>query len=205
MSRLTQPEIITKESYDSVSQKWHDTHSTSRFWGENFDKFFELLPEGKLLEIGCGAGRDAQELIAQGYDYVGTDISKAQIEQARKNNPGAIFEQASLYDLNFPEQFDGFWAAAVLIHVPKSRIDEALEAIKRNIKTKAIGFLAMKEGDGERVESKDYLDNTQYFFAYWQRDEFRKVLECHGMTSLHEDYIPMGERTKWLTYIVRNT
>lgn len=204
MSKLTPPEAVTKESYDSVSQKWHDTHSTSRFWRENFDKFFDLLPEGRLLEVGCGAGRDAQELIAQGYDYVGTDISMAQVEQARKNNPGATFEQASLYDLDFPEPFDGFWAAAVLIHVPKDRIDEALEAIKKNMKTRAIGFLAMKEGEGERMEVKDYLEDTPYFFAYWQRDEFREVLARHGMTSLHEDYIPMSERTKWLTYIVRS-
>jgi SAM-dependent methyltransferase len=203
MSDLTKPEIITKQSYDSVSAKWADTHKTSRFWRENFDKFFELLPRGRLLEVGCGSGRDAQELIAQGYEYTGTDISAPQLEQARKNNPGAAFEQISLYDLDFPEPFDGFWAAAVLIHVPKGRIDEALDAIKRNMNAKAMGFLAMKEGEGERLEVKDYLEDTPYFFAYWQRDEFRDVLAQHGMTSLYEGYIPMSERTKWLTYIVQ--
>lgn len=203
MSHLTDPEKITKQSYDSVSEKWADTHKTNRFWQENFDKFFELLPKGRLLEIGCGSGRDAQELIAQGYDYTGTDISAPQLEQARKNNPGSAFEQVSLYDLDFKEPFDGFWAAAVLIHVPKDRMDEALKSIKRNMKAKAIGFLAMKEGEGERLEVKSDLDDTQYLFAYWQRDEFRDVLARHGMTSLYEGYIPMSERTKWLTYIVQ--
>jgi hypothetical protein len=36
-----------------------------------------------------------------------------QLEQARNNNPGAVFEQVNLYDLDFTEPFDGFWAAAV--------------------------------------------------------------------------------------------
>jgi 2-polyprenyl-3-methyl-5-hydroxy-6-metoxy-1,4-benzoquinol methylase len=202
MSDLTEPEKITKESYDSVSAEWADTHKTEKFWQENFDEFYKLLPEGKLLEIGCGSGRDARELIAHGYDYVGTDISANQIAVARKYNPGATFEQASLYDLSYPEPFDGFWAAAVLIHVPKNRIDEALSAIKRNMKAKAVGFIAMKEGDGEEIQTKDYLKNTPYFFAFWQRNEFRDVLERHGMTSLYESYIPMSHGTKWLTYVV---
>lgn len=203
MSELTKEEQITKQSYDSVSEEWRDSHNTPRFWGINFDKFFELLPEGRLLEIGCGAGRDARELVAHGYDYLGTDISAPQIEQARENNPGAKFEQKNLYDLDFAEPFDGFWAAAVLIHVPKNRIDEALEAINRNMKAHAVGFIAMKEGEGEKLEVKPDLNSTRYLFSYWQKGEFREVLQKHGLVPWYEDYIPMSERTKWLTYIVR--
>ncbi|HEU5005043.1 MAG TPA: class I SAM-dependent methyltransferase [Candidatus Saccharimonadales bacterium] len=203
MTKLTPQEEITKQSYDSVAADWADTHKTVKFWQDNFDEFFRLLPSGRLLEIGCGSGRDARELIGQGYDYVGTDISGPQLEQARKNNPGADFKQVSLYDLDFDKPFDGFWAAAVLIHVPKSRIDEALSSITKNMKAKAIGFIAMKEGEGEELQTKDYLKNTPYFFAFWQRGEFREVLTRHGMTTLHEDYIPMSHGTKWLTYIVR--
>lgn len=203
MSELTEPEKITKESYDSVAARWADTHKMPKFWQESFDKFYELLPSGRVLEIGCGSGRDARELIEHGYKYMGTDISAPQLEQARQNNPGAFFEQVNLYDLDFQEQFDGFWAAAVLIHVPKNRIDEAIEAIKRNMKAKAVGFIAMKEGEGERIETKDYLEDTPYYFVYWQRSEFREVLKSHGMSSLYEGYIPMSERSKWLTYIVQ--
>jgi SAM-dependent methyltransferase len=200
---LTEAEIITKSSYDSISSKWADTHNTPKFWQENFDEFYKALPGGRVLEIGCGSGRDAKELIEHGYEYVGTDISGSQIEEARKNNPDAKFEQISLYDINFAAKFDGFWAAAVLIHVPKDRINEALQAIQRNMHPGAIGFIAMKEGQGERVEVKDYLDNTQYLFTYWQRDEFRDVLQSHGMSSIYEGYIPMSEKSKWLTYIVK--
>lgn len=203
MSGLTRLEEITRRSYDREADAWMDGHWTPKFWGENFDAFYELLPEGRVLEVGCGAGRDAQELIKHGYEYVGTDIAPNLLALARKNNTGAEFHEASLYSLDFKEPFDGFWCAAVLIHIPKSRIDEALSAIRQNLKSRAIGFIAVKEGEGERLESKPDLNNASFLFSYWGREEFRDVLARNGFETLHEDYNPMSERTKWLTYIVR--
>lgn len=203
MSSLTRPEEITKSSYDREAEAWTSDHETQKFWSTNFDVFHELLPQGRILEIGCGAGRDAQELIQLGYDYIGADISSGLLVKARKNNPGADFREVSLYDLDFKEPFDGFWCAAVLIHVPKERINEALQAVKRNIKTGAIGFIAVKEGKGERLEQRPELNNANFFFAYWQNDEFKAVLAENGFDVLKEGYIPMSERTKWLTYIVK--
>jgi len=203
MSKLTPAEQITKESYDRVATQWEADHDIIEFWEESLYKFHELLPAGRLLEIGCGAGRDAQDLIRLGYKYVGTDISGPQLVLARKNNPGARFEQVSLYDLDFPEPFDGFWCAAVLVHVPKNRTVEALSAIRRNLVPGAIGFLAIKEGKGERLEIRDELGSSEFLFTYWEDDEFREVLRQEGFKVLHKGYKPMSERTKWLKYIVR--
>lgn len=204
MSKLTKPEEITKNSYDSIAAKWSDNHWAKKFWGDNFDRFYELLPShSRLLEIGCGGGRDAQELIDFGYDYLGTDISEGQLEQARKNNPGARFEQISVYDLNFPEPFDGFWCAAVLLHIPKERINEALQAIYSNMNPGAIGFIAVKEGEGEKIEHDPKEDGGDRFFSYWRNNEFNKILAKNRFEVLHEWYMPFSKRTKWLTYIVR--
>ena len=203
MTELTKNEEITRQSYNKTANAWTADHWTQKFWGDNFDYFYELLPSGRVLEVGCGAGRDAQDLIKLGYDYLGTDISERLVEEAKKNNPGANFEQVSLYNLDFKEPFDGFWCAAVLIHLPKERIDEALQAIKRNIKAKAIGFIAMKEGVGEGLETRPELDNAQFLFTYYQDDEFREVLSKNGLQVLRQGYMPMSQRTKWLTYHVR--
>ena len=205
MKALTPEEQITVKNYNDQADVWESGHWTPKFWGENFDKFFELLPKGRVLEIGCGAGRDAQELIDHGYDYIGTDIAPGLLKLAHKNNPRAKFLEKNLYDLDFKEPFDGFWCAAVLIHIPKARIDEALGAIHRNMKAKAIGFIAMKEGAGQRLESRPDINDADFLFVYWQSDEFKKVLGQNGFEVLEEGYMPMSERTKWLTYIVRNS
>lgn len=203
MSKLTRHEEITMHSYDSSAREWMYSHMTPKFWDDNFDYFYELFPEGRVLEVGCGAGRDAQELIKHGYDYTGIDISGNLLELAQENNPEGRFQKMSLYDMNFEQPFDGFWCAAVLIHVPKKRIAEALQAIKHSVIPKAIGFIAMKEGEGEKMEVKDYLKNLDFLFAYWQNQEFREVLRKNDFEVLRQGLIPVSEKTRWLTYHVQ--
>lgn len=203
MGKITPGESTTHESYDRVAKLWESDHLTKKFWQDNFDRFYKLLPEGKVLEIGCGAGRDAEELVGFGYDYMGTDISANQVELARKNHPGANFEQVSLYDLDYHELFNGFWCTAVLIHVPKARIDEALQSIHRNMLPKAVGFIAIKEGEGERLEVREELDNAEFLFSYWQNDEFKETLADNSMEVLSQGRMSFSQRTTWLTYHVR--
>jgi len=197
MTQLTKDEEATKRVYDRTAKQWADAHTSADFWKEELTMFQKLMPSGKVLEIGAGGGRDAKELIKLGYEYVGTDISAGLIAVAQQANPGAAFQQISIYDLDFAEPFDGFWCSAVLLHIPKRRINEALRAIKKNIKPGGIGFIATKEGEGEQVEADGRL------FVFWSNGEFKKLLTSNGFEVVHEGYRPMSKRTKWLMYHVR--
>jgi len=65
---------LTIEAYDRMAQNFSDTHFDSMYTSE-FKKFTSLLKGNKVLEIGCGAGRDGELFIKNGYDYIGTDAS----------------------------------------------------------------------------------------------------------------------------------
>ncbi len=204
MSELTPEEKLTIATYDRQAENWSSSHATTNFWGEEMKRFEELLPSGRILEIGAGGGRDAKELIEAGYDYLGTDISVGLLEQARKNNPGVSFEKVSVYDLDYEELFDGFWCSAVLLHIPRDRIDDALQAVNKNMKRGAIGFIAIKQGEGEKLEADDKSpQGDERFFVYWTNDSFSKRLRDNDFEIVEHGYRPMSERTKWLTYIVK--
>lgn len=195
---------MTVETYDRQAENWSLNHLTRSFWGNEMACFKELLPTGRILEIGAGGGRDAKELIEAGYDYAGTDISAGLLDQARKNNPGVSFEEISVYDLDYKEPFDGFWCSAVLLHIPRRKIDKALRAINKNMRRGAIGFIAIKEGEGEKLEV-DYksTQGDKRFFVYWSDKDFSDRLVDNGFNIVVRSYRPMSERTRWLTYIVR--
>ncbi len=200
---LTEQEQNTINFYNAQSQKWADGHNTERFWGESVDAFQELLADGKVIEIGCGGGRDAKELVAMGYDYTGTDISEGFLEVARQALPDQNFFQASVYDLsNLVEDalFDGFWCSAVLLHIPKDRIDEALNSIKKVVREGGIGFISIKEGSDDVIKKEGDLERNFYMY---QDDEFREVLARNSIEVMNFRYMPMNERTKWLIYVVR--
>lgn len=198
---LTNQEKQTTDFYDNKAMEWaaaHGGYEEASYWESEMSRFHELLPSGKVLEIGSGAGKDASALIAMGYDYTGTDASDGLLKVAQKRNPKATFKHIGVHDLNFPEhEFDGFWTVATLLHIPKDRIDEALQRIKTQVKSGGIGFITMKTGAGEREDTE-----TGRWFAYYSKEGFQEVLERNGYQVIEEKN-RQGEKDWWLCFWVR--
>lgn len=205
--KLSSDEQTTVDTYNKDAGEWASKHSTEGFWKTEMDKFAELLPSGCVLEIGSGGGRDARELIKAGYDYLGTDVSRELIKEARKFNPGVTIKLTSIYDMDFPDNsFDGFWCSATLLHIPKSRMGEALRAIHRVIKPSGIGFISIKQGEGEKMEYEEpgqMEGERKRLFVYYRREEFTEELNKNGYEVVSYDIKPMSQRTTWLIYFVR--
>lgn len=191
----------TTDYYDNNAVQFTNTHYRyleGSYWEEALAKFQEYLPSGHILEIGSGPGRDAEALIKRGYEYTGTDISKGLLHIARKRNPKATLLEKSVYNLDFDTKFDGFWTAATLFHIPKSKIAEALSKIRKNMKTDAVGFISVKKGSGEKIE-----DSTNRFFAYYSLEEFAQVLEDNNFEILESETMVSTGKTNWLMYWVK--
>ena len=60
------------------------------------------IRDGLVVELGCGSGIWARELLRAGYRMLGVDISAAMTALARKNSPGAKFVTASYLDTKLP-------------------------------------------------------------------------------------------------------
>ena len=193
--------LKTVEYYDREATSWSASHGgddKESWWKDEMIRFNEYLPSGRILEIGSGVGKDAEDLIKLGYDYIGIDASNGLLELARKRNPSATFIQRYAHEID-PSlgEFDGFWAAAVLLHIPKNEIQDSLFRISSVLKDGGIGFITMKEGEGERVDEK-----TGRLFAYYNEDEFTNILESTGFSIL-ETGRRDTERDNWLIFYVR--
>jgi len=57
---------------------------------------------GLVVDLGCGSGLLARELIDAGYRVVGIDISEAMIELSRKRAPEVEFRVGSLFEVEIP-------------------------------------------------------------------------------------------------------
>jgi SAM-dependent methyltransferase len=115
--------------------------------------FLGLLPAGaSILELGCGAGNHAAEMLARGFALRATDGSPemAEIASRRLNHPVATMR---FDELEEKEAFDGVWASACLLHVPKKELAGILTRIHRALKTGGVFYASFKAGDSDGRDS----------------------------------------------------
>ena len=129
--------------------------------------FLGLLPEGgTVLELGCGSGSHAAEMLARGFALRATDGSPemAEIASLRLNHPVATMR---FDELEENEAFDGVWASACLLHVPKEDLAGILARIHRAMKAGGVFYASYKAGDGDGRDSLGRYYN--YVSADWLR------------------------------------
>lgn len=201
---ITLQEKQTIAFYECHAQSWSDLYSLAKesFWKDELQLFKDYLPNGKILEIGVGGGQEAAHFIKVGYDYTGIDPAATLIQIAQERLPKGTFIQKSMYDLDFPAaSFDGFWCAAVLLHVPPLNISYALEKIKNVIKPGGTGFISLAQGQGEYFDQQ----TGRWFYLYDSKD-FEKILHNHFVVEKKafkkHDTSKVWLQT-WITFFVR--
>jgi len=140
------------------------TDPTSSFYADNaslyaarernlpksrLDAFLAALPAGaSILELGCGAGQDAAYMLALGFDVTPTDGSAELANEAEKliGRPVRIMRFETL---DASAAFDGIWAEASLLHVPRSDLPGIFDRILRALKDGGIFHSSFKAGDAE--------------------------------------------------------
>ena len=96
--------------------------------------FSQPLPSGAaILELGCGAGGDSAEMLARGFDVSPTDGSPELAEFASQRL-GRPVETLLFHDLDEVDAYEGVWANACLLHVPKPELAHVLALIWRALK-----------------------------------------------------------------------
>lgn len=203
-AKLTPKERQTIKYYSEHSEEWKVKHKQAGKFGRlatEFKLFFKLLPTGKIIEIGTGTGEDAVNLIKK-YgikNYIGIEPAKGLLKIALRNNPGANLVNKSTYDIDSPENtFDGFWMCQMLIHIPKGRMNEALQEVNNIVKPGGIGLISILEGLNADMEES----RPGRFYTLWADTEFSQMLVKNGFEIVHKRKLETGS-SPWLIYIVR--
>lgn len=115
--------------------------------------FLKLLPPGgAILELGCGAGNHAAVMLAEGFLLRATDGSPemAEVASRRINHP---VEPMLFDELRDREAYDGVWASACLLHVPRDELAGILGRIHRALKPGGVFYASYKIGHGDGRDS----------------------------------------------------
>jgi 2-polyprenyl-3-methyl-5-hydroxy-6-metoxy-1,4-benzoquinol methylase len=158
------------ERYESM------TSSVSRY-------FHTAFPEGaRLLDIGAGSGRDLVRLLSPGYDAYGVEPSEEMRTQALALHPElrARLDAGALPDLGHPFSggFDGVLCSAVLMHLSREQVFDAVFAI-RNVLHEGGGLLLSIPSARPDLDT-NHRDTSGRLFTPLPADYLELLLERLG-------------------------
>ncbi|AXF60791.1 class I SAM-dependent methyltransferase [Leclercia sp. W6] len=123
---------------------------------ETFTK--HLAPGARVLDAGCGSGRDAKAFQEMGYQVEAFDASSAMVELAREYT-GLPVQLMTFADVEWKEKFDGIWCCASLLHVPAVELSDVMRRLADALKPDGVWYVSFKYGDGEReVDGRRFTD-----------------------------------------------
>lgn len=130
------------------------------------DTFLELLPENaKILDFGCGSGRDTKYFLEHGCRVVAMDGS-LELCKAASEYTGITVKHMLFQELNEKERYDGIWACASILHVKSEELPEIIRKMSLATIANGIIYLSFKYGDfeGER-NGRYFTDMTEESMA----------------------------------------
>jgi len=184
--------IETYNKYASV----YAEHTKNKLLQFQLAKFVSMLPKkGKVLDAGCGAGRDSAYLKEDGLEVTSVDISEGMVQEAKNNGIQAI--KGDLLVMVSNEEFDGIWCMATLADFPKEDAPKLIKNFYKALKKEGIIYIAVKEGEGEKFIEKERYSNSPRFYALYKKDELNNLLKENGFEIL-ESVVSNDEGTEWV-------
>lgn len=166
------------------------------------DKFIDALKGERVLDFGCGSGRDTKYFIEAGLDVVATDGSEELCKRASEYT-GIPVQKMFFQELADKSRYDGIWACSSILHLPKDELKKVFLKMIDALQMNGIIYTSFKYGDfeGER--------NGRYFTDFTE-DSFKQFLK--EITGIHiieywisKDVRPGRSEEKWLNLILQKS
>ena len=168
---------------------------------EIYGRFLPLIKQGgKILDFGCGSGRDSKYFIENGFKVTAIDGSKEMCNYASKYI-GQNVKLMSFEKFNEENQYDGIWACASILHLEKMQLKEVLEKLYRALKNNGYIYLSFKYGEYEGIVGNRY-------FSYFTKDSFSLLMKDINGLLIYDTWISNDNRKEqsnelWLNIILR--
>jgi len=188
--------------------KYYDDHAEEFFQNtymldmhDLYEPFLKLLPKNaRILDVGCGSGRDSQNFLKLGYDVVPFDGSSEMVTLS-SDLLGIEVLHLLYEDIYFNNEFDGIWACASFVHIPGDELQKMLLKMERALVEGGILFISLKNGTGTQTIG-------DRIFYYHSEDSFSQISNTVPRLRIfdlrHTFDIRCGKKNeKWLNVLLK--
>jgi len=194
----------TIETYNEIAKIYAD-YTFNCVLQYYLNELISLVPKNaRVLDVGCGSGRDVQYFLEYNLSPIGIDISHEMINEAKTRVPTGDFKKMDMRNLKFKENtFDAIWACASLYHITRKELPSVLQDFNKLLKDKGLLFISVKEGDGSKIIRKEKYKDLPRLFVYYNKSEIEKLINENGFSIIKSKIEKGSEKTNWITILCR--
>lgn len=167
--------------------------------GKIYPHFLCHIPQkGKILDAGCGSGRDSLYFLRHGYQITAFDASKEMCQEAARRLLQPV-QQLRFEQLAYDSIFDGAWVSASLVHTPRDKQSRALHRLLCALKPEGVLYASWKYGNGYHAEGYRH-------FCDMDESRVKEVLKRLENASVLEQWISLGSKNtqqKWFNILLQ--
>lgn len=200
--QLEQTSTVTVSHYNRHAESfWEGTrdHDVS----QNRDALLKNLRGPgpfRILDFGCGPGRDLKAFRDLGHEAIGLDAAARFVELAQAYSGCEVWRQDFL-QLDLPaEFFDGIFANASLFHVPSQELPRVLRELWTALKPGGVLFSSNPRGENQEGWS------GERYGCYYDWERWQQLLLAAGFSEIEHYYRPAGlprDQQPWLASVWR--
>ncbi|NYJ06203.1 class I SAM-dependent DNA methyltransferase [Petropleomorpha daqingensis] len=154
---MSEPVFVTKTraSFDAVAGAYAATFS-DELDGKPLDRallgaFAELVPDGPVVDVGCGPGYVTAHLTSLGLDISGIDLSPGMVEVAQRAYPSVRFSVGSMLGLDLPDgSLAGLVAYYSIVNIPRAELPVVFAEFARVLAPGGVLLMVFQVGDEVR-------------------------------------------------------
>lgn len=164
------------------------------------NKFINALPGDKILDLGCGSGRDTKYFLEIGLKVTAVDGSEELCKRA-SDYLGIPVYHMLFQELDLEDEYNGIWACSSILHLPKDELRTVFYKMVTALKSSGVIYTSFKYGEfeGER-NGRYFTDFTIELFSEFIKNIPDLKIEEQWIT---EDVRPGRRDEKWLNLLLR--
>ncbi|MDM1377712.1 class I SAM-dependent methyltransferase [Myroides marinus] len=199
---------ITIDSYNKTANEYFNIVSEFNVLPELLDFSNLIKQNGTILDLGCGPGHHSKYFSDLGFKVTGIDLSSEMIEIAKKVSEKSTFKIMDILHIDFKKgTFDGIWASASLLHIPKNKIKNVLKNLKEILVEGGILYISLKDGDGDEIFIDKRYGNVEKYYTYYKSNEILDLLQTVGFNKIEislKDKRSNYDTSSWLHIFCQN-
>lgn len=190
----------TLQYYNQHAKAYVDSTRDVEF-SQTQERFLQYLePGARILDFGCGSGRDTKYFRNRGFQVEAVDGS-AEFVRIASEYTGINVRRMLFQDLDEVERYDGIWACSSILHLPCAELEVVLGKMARALRRRGIVYTSFKYGTEEGERSGRYFTNMT-------EEKMAGLLERIAVYDVEEMWVTFDVRPgrgdeRWLNMILR--